>query len=426
MFSCYANDKKNKNSMKKNISTTKEPKFSFLEDTISNNPDTLKKMDENSLVKLKTKLNIEYQNIVYENELNTNKINFYKKYIDHCKKNLNIEQRNELIKNEFIDMRNKFSEVNNEYLSLFDSLSSLTNRYSKVYQLSEKIHLLENKIKEQENTLQYINERSKYLSNHKNIEGYLSLDNFPKLFENRIDDNTCNSMEEKNSESSSSSSSSSSTDKKNKSLNTISNNADDIKKVNKFLTRNNVPRENIEDYKRMLAGIHKKNYELVSKDYQKVISETQHELLNKNTNLKKLELIKNDIEILKDPTKRNKIVDEEEKTNTENKNKEFERKNESQHQKKIFHEKKDEYDKLKINLEKLNNELSLEKEKYNQIQISLNLNNDNLNNKIKEGNEIEIKFDEIKNERNFLIEQIFGNLNINDNAIAKNINENKG
>ena len=424
MFSCYANDKKNKNSMKKNTSSIKDSRIGFLEDSISNNPDTLKKMDENSLVKLKTKLNIEYQNIIYENELGTNRINFYKKYIDQCKKNLNIEQRNELIKNEFIDMRNKFSEVNNEYLSLFDSLSSLTNRYSKVYQLSEKIHLLENKIKEQENMLRYINERFKYLSNYKNIEGYLSSDNFPKLFENKIDDNTWNSIEEKNSESSSSSSSSSSsTDKKNKSLNTISNNADDIKKVNKFTLRNNVRRENIEDYKRMLAGIHKKNYELVAKDYQKVISETQHELLTKNTNLKKLELIKNDIEILKDPTKKNKFIDEEEKINIDNRNKEFERKTKLQYQKNLFHEKKDEYDKLKMTLEKLNNELSLEKEKYNQIQINLNLNNDNLNNKIKEGNEIEIKFDEIKNERNLLIEQLFGNLNIIDNKIVKDINE---
>ena len=91
--------------------------------------------------------------------------------------------------------------------------------------------------------------------------------------------------------------------------------------------------------------------------------------------------------------------------------------------KNLFHEKKDEYDKLKMTLEKLNNELSLEKEKYNQIQINLNLNNDNLNNKIKEGNEIEIKFDEIKNERNLLIEQLFGNLNIIDNKIVKDINE---
>ena len=149
-------------------------------------PDSLKKMDENSLSKLKTRLNIEYQSILYENEINTNKILFYKKYIDQCKKNINKEQKNEIIKNEFIEMRNKFSEINSEYLSLFDSLSSLTNRYSKISQLSEKIYLLENKIKEQENLLQYLNDKYKYISNYKNIEGYLSIDIFIKLFDNKI------------------------------------------------------------------------------------------------------------------------------------------------------------------------------------------------------------------------------------------------
>ena len=409
MFSCHANDKKNKNSMKKSINSLKDSKNDIIEDDISNNPDNLKKMDENSLIKLKTKLNMDYQNILYENELKTNRYMFYKKYIDQFKKNLNLKQRNELITNEFIEMRNKFSELNNEYLSLFDSLSSLTNRYSKLYQLSEKIYLLENKIKEQENTLQYINERCKYVSNHKNIEGNLSTDIFYKLFENKIDENTMNSMEEKNSDSSSSSSSSSSDYKRNQSLNTISNNVDDIKKVNKLLTRNNIPREDVEDYKRILAGIHKKNYEIVTKDYQRIISDTQRELLNKNNNLKKLELIKNDIEILKDPSKKAKIVDEGEKINTE---KEFEKKNEIKLNKRIYHEKTEEYEELKQNLQKLSNELIEEKEKYEQIQLNLKENDNILNKKIKEGNEIEIKFEEIKKERNLLIEQLFGNVNI--------------
>ena len=70
-----------------------------------------------------------------------------------------------------------------------------------------------------------------------------------------------------------------------------------------------------------------------------------------------------------------------------------------------------EFEELKDNLEKLNDELMSEKEKYNEIQIKLKENNDNLNNKIKEGNEIEIKFEQIKNERNLLIEQLFGNIN---------------
>jgi len=67
---------------------------------------------------------------------------------------------------------------------------------------------------------------------------------------------------------------------------------DDIKKVNKLLTRNNILREDVEDYKRLLAGIHKKNYEIVTKDYQRVLSDEQHKVLNKNNNLKKLKLIK--------------------------------------------------------------------------------------------------------------------------------------
>ena len=387
--------------MKKSLNNSKVSKLSNVESSISNNIDNLKKMDENSLLKLKTKLSIDYQNILYENELNTDKLNFYKKYVDQCKKNFNIEQRNEMIKNEFLEIRNKFSEINNEYLSLFDSLSSLTNRYSKVYYFSEKIYLLENKLQEQENTLQYLTEKCKYLSNHKNLEGYLSTDIFYKLFENKITENTWNSIDEKNSDTSSSSSSSSS-NIKNNSLNTISNNVDDIKKVNKLLKRNNIPREDLEDHKRLLAGIHKKNYEIVTKDYQKVLSEVQHELLNKNNNLKKLELIKNDIEILKDPSKKAKLIDEEEKINIE-KNKEIEKKNETKNLKKIYHEKNNEYEELKQILENLNEELKIENEKYNEFQININYNNNKLNEKINEGNDIEIEFEEIKKERNLLL-----------------------
>ena len=409
MISCYTDDKNNKNSMQKSIINLKDKTIENIDETILNNPDNLKKMDENALIKLKTKLNMDYQNLLYENELKNDKYMFYKKYFDQFKKNINVKQRNELITNQFLEMRNKFSELNNEYLSLFDSLSSLTNRYSKVYQLSEKIYLLENKIKEQENTLQYINERCKFLSNHKNIEGNLSTDIFYKLFENKIDENTMTSMEDKNSDSSSSSSSSSSEFKKNKSLNTITNHVDDIKKVNKLLTRNSIPRADVEDYKRILAGIHKKNYELVTKDYQRIISDTQRELLNKNNNLKKLELIKNDIEILKDPSKKAKIIDEEEKINME---KEIERKNEIKLNKKIYHEKMEEYDKLKQNLQKLNNELMAEKEGCEQIELNLKENNEILNKKINEGNEIEIKFEELKKERNLLLEQLFGDVNI--------------
>ena len=131
--------------------------------------------------------------------------------------------------------------------------------------------------------------------------------------------------------------------------------------------------------------------------------------LNKNNNLKKLELIKNDIEILKDPSKKAKIIDEEEKINME---KEIERKNELKLNKKIYHEKMEEYDKLKQNLQKLNNELMAEKEGCEQIELNLKENNEILNKKINEGNEIEIKFEELKKERNLLLEQLFGDVNI--------------
>ena len=64
--------------MKKSLNNTKVSKVSNAESIISTNTDNLKKMDENSLQKLKTNLSIEYQNIIYENELKNNKIIFYK------------------------------------------------------------------------------------------------------------------------------------------------------------------------------------------------------------------------------------------------------------------------------------------------------------------------------------------------------------
>ena len=68
----------------------------------------------------------------------------------------------------------------------------------------------------------------------------------------------------------------------------------------------------------MLGIIYKKNYEQITKEYQKVISAEQNEILNKNNNLKKLELIKNEIESIKDLQKM-KILNEEEKANNEKK-----------------------------------------------------------------------------------------------------------
>ena len=72
----------------------------------------------------------------------------------------------------------------------------------------------------------------------------------------------------------------------------------------------------------------------------------------------------------------------------------------------------------------MKNELILEKEKFEQIQLNLKETDDNLNNKIKEGNDVEIQFEEIKNKRNLLIEQLFGNSDNSDDINNKIIDEN--
>ena len=67
-------------------------------------------------------------------------------------------------------------------------------------------------------------------------------------------------------------------------MNTLGNNVGDIKESTKLRTHNTIPKEAVEDYKRMLGIIYKKNYEQVTKEYQKVISAAQNEILNKNNN----------------------------------------------------------------------------------------------------------------------------------------------
>ena len=78
-------------------------------------------------------------------------------------------------------MKNKNNDLHKEYLSLFDSLSLLTDPYSKVSRLTEKIYILENKLKEQEYKLQYLEERTKYYSNYKNVDDNLTKDIFLEL-----------------------------------------------------------------------------------------------------------------------------------------------------------------------------------------------------------------------------------------------------
>ena len=147
----------------------------------------------------------------------------------------------------------------------------------------------------------------------------ITKDIFLELFENKNNEDNLNLIEEKSSESSSSSSSSSSSEKTKEPMNTLGNNVGDIKESTKLRTHNTIPKEAVEDYKRMLGIIYKKNYEQVTKEYQKVISAAQNEILNKNNNLKKLELIKNEIESIKDPSKKMKMLNEEEKANNEKK-----------------------------------------------------------------------------------------------------------
>jgi hypothetical protein len=400
--------------------------------------DNLKKMDENALHKLKTKIDYEYRTALYENQINNDKIILYKKLIEQYKKtvdeddedntdNINnfIEERNSILEKEILEMKNKNNDLHKEYLSLFDSLSLLTDPFSKVSRLTEKIYILENKIKEQENKLQYLEERTKYYSNYKNVDDNLTKDIFLELFENKNEDDNLNLIEEKSSESSSSSSSSEETDKSKEPINTISNNVGDIKISSKFTTHNTIPKEAVEDYKRMLGLIYKKNYEQITKEYQKVISAAQNELLIKNNNLKKLNLIKNEIEMKKDPSKKLKIINDEEKIINEKRNKEKEKKLEFKKNKKNYLDKSEELEELKKKLENLNDELKKEEEEYNNIEKTFKENNETLNDKIKEGNQIEVELEDIKKQRDLLLEELFGKKYNNYNGILEKKNDNE-
>ena len=438
MFSCYASEKKPKTPIVHDLEDNKN-KSNFNNEDLSNiHMDNLKKMDENALHKLKTKIDYEYRTALYENQINNDKIILYKKLIEQYKKtvgeddedntdNINnfIEERNSILEKEILEMKNKNNDLHKEYLSLFDSLSLLTDPFSKVSRLTEKIYILENKIKEQENKLQYLEERTKYYSNYKNVDDNLTKDIFLELFENKNEDDNLNLIEEKSSESSSSSSSSEETDKSKEPINTISNNVGDIKISSKFTTHNTIPKEAVEDYKRMLGLIYKKNYEQITKEYQKVISAAQNELLIKNNNLKKLNLIKNEIEMKKDPSKKLKIINDEEKIINEKRNKEKEKKLEFKKNKKNYLDKSEELEELKKKLENLNDELKKEEEEYNNIEKTFKENNETLNDKIKEGNQIEVELEDIKKQRDLLLEELFGKKYNNYNGILEKKNDNE-
>ena len=81
MFSCFVANKKDKKILnyteENNINKAKNN-----EDITNIHIDNIKKMDENSLNKLKIKLNTEYRAMLYENQINNDKILLYKKLIE--------------------------------------------------------------------------------------------------------------------------------------------------------------------------------------------------------------------------------------------------------------------------------------------------------------------------------------------------------
>jgi hypothetical protein len=75
--------------------------------------DNLKKMDEAALNKLKIKLNIEYRSLLYDNQINNDKIILYKTLIEEYKKNVNSDEKDENHINElstYINVRNSIIE----------------------------------------------------------------------------------------------------------------------------------------------------------------------------------------------------------------------------------------------------------------------------------------------------------------------------
>ena len=438
MFSCYAYEKKNKKQNIKESKNEEDKNINDINEDMNNcNMEQLKKMDEEALKKLKLKLNMAYNTLVYENTLNKEKLAVNKLVIDEYNKNLEDEDENKdnILKNymnnispildsEITKMKNKNEELNKEYLSLFDTLLSLNDPYSRLTRLKDKIYLLENSLQEQENKLKYLNEKSNFYSNASSNE-YIVKDIFLELFRPKNHESNLNLIEEKSSESSSSSSSSS-TGKAKEPFNTLGNNPGDAKESTKLKKHNTIPKEVVEDSKRMLGVIFKNNYETVTKHYQKVISSAQNELQNKNTNTKKLEILKNEIKNMKDNSRKIKMLDEEEKVNNEKKvleKKEKEKKMEMKNNKRQYYEKSEEFEELKKKLDELNEELRREEEEYKLNEKRLKENNESLKEKIEEGNQIQIELEEVLKERDSLLENISGNKNDDDNNVNDEENE---
>ena len=83
------------------------------EDITNIHIDNIKKMDENSLNKLKIKLNTEYRAMLYENQINNDKILLYKKLIEEYKTNVSdgFDEKGNIINlNNYISIRNSILE----------------------------------------------------------------------------------------------------------------------------------------------------------------------------------------------------------------------------------------------------------------------------------------------------------------------------
>lgn len=88
-------------------------------------------------------------------------------------------------------------------------------------------------------------------------------------------------------------------------------------------------------------------------------------------------------------------------------------------------DKREELEELKIKLESLNDELKKEEEEYNNIEKTFKENNETLNDKIKEGNQIEVELEDIKKQRDLLLEELFGKKYNNYNGILEKKNDNE-
>ena len=424
MIKCFSRDRKRKESNSKDDEMHNK-KFSYNEDISNLDESHLKKMSEDELNKLKINLNIKYKSILCENQITNDKIALYKKIIEEYKKNVKeetddnlmkfMEVRNSILDKEITELKNKYNTLNKEYLSLFDSVSSLYGPNSELNKLSDRIYILENKIKEQENILKFLEEKCEDYSDESKIQEKII---FLDLFEYKGEKESPKQSGGVTSESPSSSSSSSSKESV-ETINSMTNFVGDIKETNKFIPHNSIPKEKLDDYKRLLGTIYKNNYEQVTKEYQKVLTTAQTEILSKNTNLKKLEIIKNEIEMVKDPSKKLKMMNEREKNI--NNSKEIEKKNDSKKLKQLYYDKKIEYEELLKNYDNLNNELKKEEEEFESLQNSINEKSEILKEKIQEGNDIETELEEIKKQRDEALLEKFGHIeNNNDSNIIDN------